>query len=555
VLNTLENTVSVVDVHDPGALLHLKKIRVGNDPTPAAVRKGRIAFMNAFASSNDTFSCESCHPDGNMDQLLWRIGGACFFGACSGTDELRTTMPVRGLTGTLPLHWDGTLGDPFGGRNGATGPAGNLPPNCTDEHSCFRQLVDASLSGVMCDQDPSCAPGPSGKPGDLDTAAREAMATFLASVSYPPSRELPLSDRNSTAARAGFADFFLDHGGVGDVGGVNTCGDMDSGCHALPLLTSTNGPVLQGFDAPTLRGLNDRFVQFSIGIDSAEEAMVAAITGGPLPFLGITLTSPPSPRPWDPEQGFEEEVSFATSFAAFTGIYNTTPLDIFEMLQELGTGFSGSAGRQVTLSQETAASAGTATLLDALEAAHQRGVVKLQGEGLDLPQRLPVVVRYDPAASPAAPYVRGTGPARTRAELLNAAAQGSLVLTLTATLPTGYGRDDTPQPLLAPDLNTSNVIGNPGLPRVPTDNPFPLRGQRIRQGATLFVDGQPAAGSIECIGGTYTPFCSTERVRISLASPPTVAGIHRLQVQNPQGPLSNDMPICRSTNLAGCRDF
>jgi hypothetical protein len=330
---------------------------------------------------------------------------------------------------------------------------------------------------------------------------------------------------------------------------------MDSGCHALPLLTSTNGPVLQGFDAPTLRGLNDRFVQFSIGIDSAEEAMVAAITGGPLPFLGITLTSPPSPRPWDPEQGFEEEVSFATSFAAFTGIYNTTPLDIFEMLQELGTGFSGSAGRQVTLSQETAASAGTATLLDALEAAHQRGVVKLQGEGLDLPQRLPVVYRYDPAASPAAPYVRGTGPARTRAELLNAAAQGSLVLTLTATLPTGYGRDDTPQPLLAPDVNTSNVIGNPGLPRVPTDNPFPLRGQRIRQGATLFVDGQPAAGSIECIGGTYTPFCSTERVRISLASPPTVAGIHRLQVQNPQGPLSNDMPICRSTNLAGCRDF
>ena len=225
------------------------------------------------------------------------------------------------------------------------------------------------------------------------------------------------------------------------------------------------------------------------------------------------------------------------------------------MLQELGTGFSGSVGRQVTLSQETAAGADTTALLDALEAAHQRGVVKLQGEGLDLPQRLPVVYRYDPAASPALPYVASQGPARTRAELLARAAQGQLVLTLTATLPQGYGRADTPQPLLAPDINGANGVGNPALPRLPFDLPFPLRGQRIRQGATLLVDGQPAAGSIECIGGSYTPFCSTERIRISLTSPPTEPGIHRLQVQNPQGPLSNDMPICSSFTLAGCRDF
>ena len=129
------------------------------------------------------------------------------------------------------------------------------------------------------------------------------------------------------------------------------------------------------------------------------------------------------------------------------------------------------------------------------------------------------------------------------------------MLTLTATLPTGYGRDDTPQPLLAPDTNGGNVIGNPALPRSPADLPFLLKGQRIRQGATLFVDGQPAGGSIECVSGTYTPFCSTERVRISLTSPPTDPGIHRIQVQNPQGPLSNDMPFCRSTNLAVCRDF
>jgi YVTN family beta-propeller protein len=554
VLNTLENSVSVVDVRKPDALKHLKKIAVGDDPTPEAVRKGRVAFMSAFASTHDTFSCESCHPDGNMDQLLWRIGGACFFGACSGFDEIRTTMPVRGLTGTLPLHWDGTLGDPFGGRNGATGPAGNLPPQCTDEPSCFRHLVDASLSGVMCDQDPSCAPGVSGLPGDLDAAARDAMAAFLASVSYPPSRELALSDESSESARAGFGDFFLDHGGVGDIGAVNTCGDMDSGCHALPLLASTNGPVLQGFDAPTLRGINDRFVQFSIGIDSAEEALVAARTGGLLPFGGINLFSPPSPVPWDPEHGFDEDVSFATSFAAFTGIYNVGPQDIFQMLNELGTGYSGAAGRQVTLSRESAGDAGTDALLAALEAAHQRGVVKLQGEGKSLPLRIPVAYRYDPAGSPAKPYVSDAGPARTRAELLSRAAQGRLVLTLTAALPPGYGRADTPQPLIAPEIDGRGAIGNPALPRVPTDLPVTLRGQRIRLGATLLVDGQPAAGSIECVGGSYTPFCSTERVRVNLTSPPTEPGLHRLQVQNPQGPLSNDLPICKGDTLFTCRE-
>ena len=75
-----------------------------------ARRLGRIAFNDANASDTGTFACASCHPDGMNDQLLWRIGGACFFGACTGDDEIRSTMPVRGLRNTLPLHWEGRLG-------------------------------------------------------------------------------------------------------------------------------------------------------------------------------------------------------------------------------------------------------------------------------------------------------------------------------------------------------------------------------------------------------------------------------------------------------------
>ena len=80
----------------------------------------------------------------------------------------------------------------------------------------------------------------------------------------------------SVSAVAGFSDFFLDKGGIGSVGGITACGDGDSGCHNLPLLAGTNNVTLQGFDAPTMRGLNDRFLQFSIGITNAEEALHAA---------------------------------------------------------------------------------------------------------------------------------------------------------------------------------------------------------------------------------------------------------------------------------------
>ncbi|MCI0635319.1 MAG: hypothetical protein L0206_15610, partial [Actinobacteria bacterium] len=183
VLNTLGNSVSVVNVSNPDALSLVRNIVVGKDPTPNAVRRGRIAFSNAFASSTGTFSCESCHPDGNTDQLLWRIGGACFFtdanGTCSGDDEPRTTMPVRGLKHSIPLHWDGTLGDPFGGPNGAVSNAGSEPPDCTlgdadGDHDCFVDLAEASLSGVMCDQSGSCPPGGN----ELTAQEIDDMATF-----------------------------------------------------------------------------------------------------------------------------------------------------------------------------------------------------------------------------------------------------------------------------------------------------------------------------------------------------------------------------------------
>ncbi|SVA03638.1 uncharacterized protein METZ01_LOCUS56492, partial [marine metagenome] len=94
VLNTVGNTVSVVDLTSLGNPT-LKTTITMNDPTDAEVKKGRIAFNDANASSTGTFSCESCHPDGGTDQLIWVLQTPiCDVGGCTQIPP-RLTMPIR----------------------------------------------------------------------------------------------------------------------------------------------------------------------------------------------------------------------------------------------------------------------------------------------------------------------------------------------------------------------------------------------------------------------------------------------------------------------------
>ncbi len=166
VLNTLDNSISEIDLTDPGSLIETRRRSLPRDTTPFAIKRGRIAFNSASASTTGTFSCASCHPDGHVDQLLWVIGAQCTFAGCD-QEEARSTMPVRGLKGTLPLHWDGTLGDPFASINGETGINLSAAANCTTDQSCFRHLVNASLAGVMCDQAGGCPTNDVSQPGGL----------------------------------------------------------------------------------------------------------------------------------------------------------------------------------------------------------------------------------------------------------------------------------------------------------------------------------------------------------------------------------------------------
>jgi YVTN family beta-propeller protein len=543
VLDTLGNSVSVVDVHQPGHLRLKAVVPVGADPTPDAVRRGRMAFNDASASTSGTFACASCHPDAHTDQLIWRMGGACspdLDPGCGG-DEPRVTMPIRGLRHTLPLHWDGTLGDPFGGGNGAVGRDGDGGVDCDaddadGDHACFLDLVRASLAGVMCDQTGPCPPGGT----LLSEAEQDAMASFLASVWHPPARSRPVSDAVTPRARDGFSDFFVNHGGSTR----GSCADSQLGCHELPLASGHDGS-LGGFDAPSLRGLTDRFVQFSLGTNAAEE--VLRFARAPTPPLA------PSEVPWDPARGMDELTTFAVAFLLFRITANVGPLDIFQMWEEASTGSSGATGRQVTLtpdSLDAESAAATGALLDALEAAARRGVVELRGQAAEpaLPRPAPRSLRYRPAADR---YALGDAEL-SRGQLEAEVRAGELVATLTAQLPARFAEGVQRQPLLALATRGFGPTGDPPLPFLVDAPVATLKGIDVQPGAAVLLDGQPVPAGLACLDGDYASgFCSSQLVEVSLAELPS-AGLHLLQVQNPQGPLSNELPICVGS-VAACR--
>lgn len=513
VLDTVDSSVTAVDVSNPAAPAVLATVGVGADPTPAAVKRGRIAFHSARGSTNGTFACGSCHPAGNEDQLLWAIntvagpGGSDPNGAVL---EPRTTMPIRGLRDTLPLHWDGSLGDPF---PGAFVP-GDTAPDCSlagGDLACFRDLVDASLAGVMCDPT-SCPVGPSGLPGALDSAQRDDMAAFLGAVSYPPSPKRRPTDALTTAARQGVRDFFTNDDGAGL--GLS-CGDNAAGCHALPLGVSTNSATVGRFDAPSIRGLWDRSLVFSNAIFSSQETL--AYTQG---LSGGTI--------WNPAVGMTERGSFLATFpAGFQPAYGVPGTEIWEFITQMSVGLPGLTGRQVSLSAATAALPATIAAMDQLEAAAALGKITAVASG-DLLGEL----RYWPVTGR---WTNTSGSvALSGAELRSTVGASAGVVTLIADLPANVQAGGARQPLLSPQLP------DPGLPNVPrptagTTAVLTLAQSYVDSAARVLVDGAA------CTGCSFT-LPSAGAIELTL-SPVPASGPHVIQVLNPDGLASNEMPI------------
>jgi hypothetical protein len=86
---------------------------------------------------------------------------------------------------------------------------------------------------------------------------------------------------------------------------------------------------------------------------------------------------------------------------------------------------------------------------------------------------------------------------------------------------------------------------------LPGDDPMTLAGSDVFSGAVVLVDGAPVEATLTCVGGSFTTFCSSGVIRIDLAAIPSPNGTHLLQVQNPSGLQSNELPVCVGP-VAGC---
>lgn len=489
VLNAVTNSVSIVDLSSFDAPRVVRTISL-EDHTNAALKRGRLAFNSAKASSTGTFSCASCHPDGHTDQLLWVLNTPrCDVDGCTQIPP-RLTMPVRGLRDTEPYHWDGIPGDPFGGNNTASINA-DVEPNCElgNPVSCARFLVDATLAGTMCDQT-DCSVNDENQLGKLDAADRDALSKFVLSFPYPPAPERSFDNALSEKAKAGFLEFNLDQ----------DCGN----CHRMPFLVSTNTPGT-GMDAPTWRGAYDRWMILPQGRINVIDLM--NIVGMPDHF--------PEEEMWK-----------------LAGATDST----WQMVVESNTGHSGSFGRQITLTANTVELESSHRMMAALEqSAIEEGII-LRGEGRLLTSGQDVAVQFRDGHYQ---EVKAQGRTFTRSDLLQKVRSGDLVITLTALSGKNVG-SAYPQPgvwPLAEIQRQSDVIN---IPHLQADRTLLMNGRHVLDGAAVIVNGRKVNGSIRCRSGTL-PHCLDEVILIELERAPSQGGMHFLQIQNPAGKFSNDM--------------
>lgn len=502
VYNAVANTVSLIDLADAAKPKVAGFVKL-DDPTHRQVKLGRTWFNDADASTTGTFSCESCHPDSNTDQLLWVLATPI---VSRGNQIMpRSTMPVRGLRDTAPFHWDGVLGDPYGGNNSANIYT-SVEPNSDveDQATSTRHLVDASLGGVL-KADGDDLVNDEGKPGAFTAAERDDLATYLLSVPFPPAQRRAFDNVLSDTARQGFRLFHID----GDLDPSKTAPNVCGNCHRMPFLVSTNTPGT-GMDAPTWRGAYDRFLILPQGRLNIIE----------FPFYRNVA-----------ERGNSEEEIWRFSWG---GRRRFNP--IWNMVVEGSTGFSGAFARQVTLNKSSVDEPLSVELLDALELSAAEGGIVLEAEGvlIDGETSTPVELQFDPHFEGGVYVSKARSQESfTRARLLELAANGGIVVTFTGR----HGESDdveTPQPALWTLGPIEEQRGRQEFPVLyEGQNSMLLSGRNFEDEASIYVDGRRVNGSIEVTEDEQ------EQVILELASLPE-PGMHTLQVQADSGFFSND---------------
>ena len=486
IYNASDSSVSVVSISSGS--LELQATIALEDPTPSEIAAGRHLFESANASSTGTFSCASCHIDGNTDQLLWVLDTPiCDVPGCTQIQP-RLTMPMRGLRDTAPYHWDGVMGDPHGGNNTAN-INGSIEPDCESGVAldCSLVLVDRTLGSTMCGVG-ECEDGPSGRAGKLTDEERLSLALFNLSVAFPPPPERPETNRLTPSAFQGMLQFHME----------KDCGN----CHRMPFLVSTNTPGT-GMDAPTWRGAYDRWMILPQGRLNISDLLRILSIPDHFPEQDIWRVAGSSEKIW-------------------------------RMVLEGSTGHTGALGSQIALIPGQVLLAPELAKLSTLISAANAGTVALRASLLKLETDDAQHLRYQNGLFTAIE----SGETFSNQQLLELAELGELQALITAHPPANVTALH-PQPGIWPESPIARQAATLNVAELDDANRLEMRGRHIYPGARIFVDGELVDGSVNCISGEL-PNCVGEQIEVVLAEAPDHGGFFQLQLQNPLGTFTND---------------
>ncbi len=308
-----------------GEVLAPLPMTLGADPTPPAVRRGRMQLSDANHSKSQTSSCASCHVDGHIDLIGWDLSG---FLDPEGTPEDQLTFEVdrkgpmltqsmRDLSRTTPLHWRGEK------------------PSLEVFNSTFVNLMEREVGGL---------------PAALSEQEFDDIIAYSQSLAWP-ANPLQQADRSLTPQELEGQMLFTEV----NTNPQGTC----SACHRAPF--GTSGELLnislaqqipEGFVVPHLRGIAQRSAQaHDLGL------------GGPMVSeLGFGLS----------HSGLRNSVpAFIAGIATFQ-LDASQSQSVEAFLHALDTGLAPSTARQFTIQPSDAAS-GSSAQLDALLADAERG--------------------------------------------------------------------------------------------------------------------------------------------------------------------------------------
>ena len=508
VFNAVSNSVTKLDVSNINEWKSIKTIQL-DDPTLELYKEGRIAFNTSRASSNGTFSCASCHADGNTDQLLWVLETPHLVGA--DQIEPRLSQTLRGLRGTAPYHWDGVPGDPYGGKNAATKEM--LEPNSdvNKPETSVRHVIDGSMATTMLDSD-SDIRNDEDKKGYLTKKERDAMAEFLLNLSHMPTKGRSYDDKLSDQALVGFERFHIT--GARDRKNLNTnvCGS----CHTFPYLATDQDSM----QVPSFRGALDRFITQAQGRNSV------------IDLGGVKEIA---------ERGFPEEEVWKRMF----NMGEPQRLwPVIDMFKESSSGFPGAFGRQATLSDKTANDPITLSLIKGLEESAKKGSVLLKVSGLIVndSKREKIKLSYVKVGASKTNIEDGvsasfgyknfdhSGQIYSLKSLIRKAKSGAFVGTFTGAL----GEDfNSPPPVIWTAGSLHEQRGAQLFPRINEENKtMRISARYVKENSYVFVNGERFPAKFKMVG--------KDLADLELYKMPS-KGMNMVQIQNPKSYISNEL--------------